>query len=326
MKKKIAIIYGGYSSESDISKKSAGTIYSNIDTDKFEPYLVEINPTSWFVHIRGGVAPIDKNKFTYVLNGEDHHFDAAFITIHGTPGEDGKLQAYFDMIGLPYVNSNVWASALTFNKWACNAFLRDFGISTAKAILLRSPENINVIQIADELGFPCFVKPNDGGSSFGISKVNNLMEMPNAIAKAFSEGNEVVIESFIKGREITCGLYKNNQDIHPLPLTEILSKNDFFDYNAKYLGESQEVTPAEIPNELTKEIQAKAKRIYKRLGLNAFARIDFMVTEANEIFLIEVNTTPGMSGASIVPQQLQTAKLDFPQVLSEIIELQLKNK
>jgi len=320
MKKKVAVIYGGYSSEFEVSKKSANTIYSNLDTDLYEPYLVEISPKSWYVHIRGGVAPIDKNKFTYLLNDKVHHFDLAFITIHGTPGEDGKLQGYFDMIGLPYVNSEPLSSGLSFNKWACNSFLRDYGISTAKAILLRQPEHVHPIQIADELGFPCFVKPNDGGSSYGISKVNTLMEMPDAIANAFSEGNEVVIESFIKGRELTCGLYYNGTEVIALPITEIKSENDFFDFDAKYNGKSKEITPAEISQELANEIKSVSKSIYNRLDLNALARIDYIVTEDNEIFLIEVNTTPGMTPKSIVPQQIEKAGLILKNVLTEIIK------
>lgn len=319
MKKKVAVIYGGYSSEFDISKKSAGTIYNNLDTELYEPYLVEISKKSWYVHIRGGVAPIDKNKFTYLLNDQEHSFDLAFITIHGTPGEDGKMQAYFDMIGLPYVNSEPLSSGLSFNKWACNSFLRDFGISTAKAILLRNSDHVQPIQIADELGFPCFVKPNDGGSSYGISKVNTLMEMPEAIAKAFSEGKEVVIESFVKGREITCGMYFNGKEIITLPPTEIISENEFFDYDAKYNGKSNEITPAPISPELTSEIQATSKRIYERLDLNAFGRADYILTEDNQFYLIEVNTTPGMTEASLVPQQIKAAGLELKTVLTEII-------
>lgn len=319
MKKKVAVIYGGYSSEFEISKKSASTIYSNMDTTLFEPFLVEITEKSWYVHIRGGVTPIDKNKFTYLLNDIENSFDIAFITIHGTPGEDGKLQAYFDIIGLPYVNSGVLASSLSFNKWACNSFLRDHGISTAKAILLRNSDEIKPIEIADELGFPCFVKPNDGGSSFGISKVNTLMEMPEAIEKAFAEGKEVVIESFIKGRELTCGIYSNSKEAVVLPCTEIITPNEFFDYNAKYKGESSEITPAEISSELTTEIQNITKKIYKRLDLKSLARMDYFITETNEIFLIEVNTNPGMTADSLVPQMITAANLELKTVLTEII-------
>lgn len=323
MKKKIAIIYGGYSSEFIISEKSAATIYANIDSDLYEPILVEITKKSWHAHIRGGVAPIDKNKFTYLLNKEENSFDLAFITIHGTPGEDGKLQSYFDMIDLPYVNSNAFASSLTFNKWACNSFLRDFGVSTAKAILLRNVNDVHPIQIADEIGFPCFVKPNDGGSSFGISKVNTLMEMPEAIAKAFNEGEEVVIESLIQGREITCGLFNDGKELIALPLTEITTDNDFFDFDAKYKGESNETTPALIPDLLADKIKMHAKDIYKRIGLRGIARIDFMVNENEEIYLIEVNTNPGMSDKSIVPQQLTYSGLDIKKVFTNLIQFNI---
>ncbi len=319
MKKTIAIIFGGYSSEVVIAEKSATTIFNHIDKNLYEPFLVEITEEQWVVHIRGGKAKLNKNNFTYHLEGKDHSFDLAFITIHGTPGEDGKLQAYFDMINIPYVNSNCFASSLTFNKWACNAFLRDFGISTAKAILLRDVNDAKPIQIADELGFPCFVKPNDGGSSFGISKVKTLMEMPEAIAKAFAEGEEVVIESFIKGREITCGLYENQKEVVALPLTEIVTENDFFDFEAKYNGESNEITPAEINHLLADKIQTSSKDIYKRLGLKGLARVDYLVTDENEIYLIEVNTTPGMSDESIVPQQIEASGKSMTLVLNEII-------
>jgi D-alanine-D-alanine ligase len=247
MKKRVAFIYGGYSSEFKISEKSARQIFENIDREIYEPHMVEITRKSWHVDQKGGsVAPVDKNKFTF-LNGENEcAFDVAFITIHGTPGEDGKLQSYFDMIGLKYINSGPFGSILTYNKWACNSFLRAFGVATAKAILLLKGETPNAIAIADEIGFPCFIKPNGAGSSFGISKVKTLMEMPEAIAKAFEEDDEVVVESFVKGREITCGLFYNGTEIVPLALTEIISNNDFFDYEAKYNGASQEITPADI--------------------------------------------------------------------------------
>ena len=319
MKKRIAIIYGGYSSEFEISEKSATTIYNSIDTNLFEPFMVEITEKNWQVHIRGGVTAIDRNNFTYLLNDKINYFDNALITIHGTPGEDGKLQAYFDMIKMSYVNSGLLASALSFNKWACNSFLRDHGISTAKAILLRNTDEVKPIQIANELGFPCFVKPNGGGSSFGISKVKTLMEMPEAIAKAFTEGEEVVIESFIEGRELTCGVYSNGKEVIALPCTEIITPNEFFDYNAKYKGESNEITPAGISSELTKEIQNITKKIYKRMGFKSIARMDYFLTESNEIFLIEANTNPGMTSQSLVPQQIVAAGLEIKQVLTEIL-------
>ncbi|MBI3135867.1 MAG: D-alanine--D-alanine ligase [Bacteroidetes bacterium] len=320
MKKKVAVVYGGYSSESKISQKSGGVIYEHIDRNLFDPYLVEISENSWHVHINGGVSPIDKNKFTFIEKEVAVGFDIAFITIHGTPGEDGKLQAYFDLVGLPYINSNCFAAALSFNKWACNSFLRAFGIATAKAILIREGETPNPIEIADELGFPCFVKPNDGGSSFGVSKVKTLMEMPGAIAVAFEEGSEVVIESAVVGREITCGVFFNGSTVVALPPTEIISENEFFDYQAKYEGKSKEITPAEIPAEWTKTIQNTTKNVYRRLGLRGMARVDYIVTKEGVPNLIEVNTNPGMSAASIVPQQLKAAGLDLTKTLTELLQ------
>jgi D-alanine-D-alanine ligase len=320
MKQRVAVIYGGYSSEFGISKKSAGVIFEHLDNDLYRPYLVEISKKSWHVHHKGGVFTLDRNKFTFLMEDEVVSFDLAFITIHGTPGEDGKLQSYFDMIDMPYVNSNAFASSLSFNKWACNSFLRAFGISTAKAILIRKGETPNAIEIADELGFPCFVKPNDGGSSYGISKVKTLMEMPDAIAKAFGEGDEVVVESFISGREITCGLYNDGETVVALPLTEIFTGNEFFDYDAKYEGDSDEITPADIPDEWTKSIQDLSKSIYRRIGLNGFARIDYMVNEIGEPFLIEVNTTPGFSEVSIVPQQIVKYGKSIQEVLTAIVQ------
>ena len=322
MKKKIAIIYGGYSSEIKISEKSARLIFENMDHQIYDPFLVEITKESWHVNFKGGgVASIDKNKFSFLKEEVEYQFDIAFITIHGSPGEDGKLQSYFDMIGLKYVNSSAFGSVLTFNKWACNSFLRAFGISTAKAILIRKGETPNTFEIADEIGFPCFIKPNGAGSSFGISKVNTLMEMPAAIAKAFEEDDEVVVEAFVKGREITCGLYFNGKEIIPLPLTEIVSNNEFFDFEAKYKGESNEITPADLTTEMTKLIRDTSKSIFRRCDLKGIARIDFMVTEEGVPYLIEVNTTPGMSGkSSIVPQQIKATGMTIMSVLSELIE------
>jgi len=263
---------------------------------------------------------LNKNNFTYELNGEVSSFDIAFITIHGTPGEDGKLQAYFDMIELSYVNSGVFSSSLTFNKWACNQFLSQFGFNAAKSMLLRVNDEINIQSIGKELGYPCFVKPNDGGSSFGISKVSKEEQLSDAILIAFSEGKEVVIESTLIGREVTCGMYNNGSEIIVLPITEILTENEFFDYEAKYNGESNEVTPADIPPELTLEIQSISKEIYQILGLKAIARIDYIIDVNNVINVIEINTNPGMTEESLVPQQVKSAGLSLKNVLSEILK------
>lgn len=320
MKNTIAIIYGGYSSESAISKKSAQTIFENIDTTLFIPKLVEINQTAWSVITNNSKLPIDKNDFSYSVNGKTNKFDIAFITIHGTPGEDGKLPAYFDLIGLPYVNSNCLSASLSFNKWACNSFLNSFGVNTAKSILLRKGENVNPKEIADTLKFPCFVKPNDGGSSFGISKVSNQNEIIQAVERAFEEGAEVIIEAFLAGREFTCGLYKVGNTITALPPTEIISENDFFDYEAKYQGKSREVTPADLPAEKTMEMQNIAKKAFHKLGLSAIARIDFMMHPDGTLNIIEVNTNPGMTGESIIPQQVEAAGKKLSELFTSIIE------
>lgn len=320
MKKKVAIVYGGYSSESQISKKSALTIFEHTDKDLFEPFLVEIGKENWNVEVGNEKIPIDKNKFTSILNGKELSFDLAFITIHGTPGEDGKLPAYFDMIGIPYVNSGCFAASLSFNKWACNLFLNAFDISTAKSILLRKGEKINAKQIGDELGFPCFVKPNDGGSSYGISKVKKEMEIVEAIKKAFEEGDEVIIEAFIEGREFTCGLYKISDEIITLPPTEVIPENEFFDHAGKYLGKSQEITPANLSAEQTAEMQEIAKRAYQKLGLKGMARIDFMLHPFGTFFIIEVNTNPGMTNESIIPQQIRADGKTLKEVLTALIQ------
>ena len=321
MKKNVAVIYGGYSSEYDVSKKSADTIYSNIDTSIYTPFLVEVTELDWKVQIKDEFISIDKQDFTFLDNQNKITFDIAFITIHGTPGEDGKLQAYFDMIGLLYVNSGVFASSLTFNKWACNEFLSRFGIHVAKSVLLRKLDTVDAKQIGEDIGFPCFVKPNDGGSSFGISKVKKTEDLADAISKAFLEGNEVIIESLLNGREVTCGMYNNGSKIIALPITEILTDNDFFDYEAKYNGESNEITPADISEELTLKIQSISIKVYTLLGLKAFARIDYFVDNENKVSLIEVNTNPGMTKESLVPQQVEAAGLKLKNVLTEILKL-----
>lgn len=319
MKKSVAIVYGGYSSEFSVSKKSAHAIYENIDTDLFKPFLVEVTKEGWFVLLNDVSCTLDKSDFSYTQNDVKSLFDIAFITIHGTPGEDGKLQAYFDLIDLPYVNSNVFASSLTFNKWGCNKFLSQFGLNVAKSVLLRQGDKIDSEFIGETLNFPCFVKPNDGGSSFGISKVSKKEQLSKAIMDAFEEGKEVVIESTLVGREMTCGMYHNGQEVIMLPITEILTENDFFDYEAKYNGASNEVTPADISNELKEKIQSVSKRIYQILGLKSIARVDYIIDSNNIINIIEVNTNPGMTEESLVPQQIKAAGLSMKSVLSEVL-------
>lgn len=317
--KQIAIISGGYSSEIIISRKSAVTIFKNIDRSKFTPHIIEINKEGWFyINEDQTQVEIDKNDFSATVKGTKILFDICFITIHGTPGEDGKLQGYFDSIQMKYINSGVYASSLSFNKWACNQFLQTFGIKVAKSVFLRKYDVVNINLIQRRLGFPCFVKPNDAGSSFGISKVNDESGLAKAIELAFSEGEEVVIESAMEGPEVTCGVYRTKNGTVPLPLTEIVTDAEFFDFDAKYEGNSNEITPARVNPKITMEVQKTTLLIYQILGLKGFARADYILVDGKP-GLIEINTTPGMSDASLIPQQVTAAGLDLKEVISEII-------
>lgn len=319
IQKKLAIICGGDSSESAIAQKSAKTIFDQVDRRHFLPFLVEISRKGWYVDHEGARLSIDKNGFTFSLDGRVHAFDSAYITIHGTPGEDGKLQGYFDMIQLPYCNTGAFAAALTCNKWACNRFLQTLGIATAKSVLLREKERPYTSEIADKLGFPCFVKPNKGGSSYGVSKVSRLAELPAAVEKAFAEGEEVLVEALVEGREVTCGLYASDTSIVPLPLTEIKFEGEFFNYTAKYEGGSQEITPAALPEGWSEKVQTTSKLIYKELDLRGSVRMDYLLTPEGVPYLIEVNTNPGMSAASIFPQQVAASGRSLREVLTTVI-------
>ena len=317
MQKKIAIVYGGYSSEEEISLKSGKVVADNLP-ENYKPYLIRINNDGWFLERNGINAPVDKSDFTVELDGQKIIFDAVFIAIHGTPGEDGKLQSYFDMIGLKYSSSDALACAITFNKWTCNTILKQNGYTCAESTVLRDKENYSIDEITSKISMPCFVKPNNGGSSFGISKVKNKEELKPAIEKAFEEGTEVLIEEFIEGTEVTCGVLNINNEFIQLPVTEIVSDNEFFDYEAKYKGESQEITPARISNDLTIEIQTQAKNIFQLLNLKGMARVDFMI-KGNTPYVIEVNTVPGLSKESIIPQQAQGAGISLPELFGGLL-------
>lgn len=318
MQKKIAIVYGGYSSEEEISLKSGKVVFNNLPKN-FTPYLVRINNDGWFLERNGVNIPINKSDFSVDVDGQKLIFDCVFIAIHGTPGEDGKLQAYFDMVGMPYASSNALACAITFNKWTCNTILKQHGFNCAESVVLRNKDHYKVDDIMEKISFPCFVKPNNGGSSFGISKVKESNELVPAIEKAFLEGSEVIIENFLKGTEVTCGVIQINGSFIDVPLTEIVSENEFFDYEAKYKGESQEITPARISEELTAEIKATAREVFKLLNLRGMARIDFMIKE-NTPYIIEVNTVPGLSEESIVPQMIRGAGKTLTEVFGGLVE------
>lgn len=321
MKKNIAIVWGGYSSEKEVSEKSAAGIYSFMDKEKYEVYKVKIDKECWSAEYRNNAYPIDKNDFSFTADGRKITFDFAYITIHGTPGEDGTLQGYFDMLSIPYSNSGVLASALTFNKFICNHFLKSFGIKVAESILLKENSSFNPNEIVSRLGLPVFVKPNAGGSSFATTKVKETSQLEKAVSDAFCESSEVIIECFVSGTEVTCGCYKTRQGIQVLPLTEVVTHNEFFDYAAKYKGQVEEITPARISDEMTKKIGEETLLIYDLVGAKGIIRADYIISNQTPV-LLEVNTTPGMTATSFIPQQVAAANLSLTDILSEIIEFE----
>ena len=324
-KKNIAIVAGGYSSEIVVSLKSAKGIESFIDKEQYNLYVVLITKDKWQVQLAGNrKIDIDKNDFSFTDAGNRIKFDFAYITIHGTPGENGLLQGYFDMLNIPYSCCGVLAAALSFNKYFCINYLRPLGIKTALSICLRKEQQANTEAIVSELGLPVFVKPNDGGSSFGTTKVNSAGQLQSAIAAAFEEGKEVMIESFISGTEVTCGCYKVKGKEVILPITEVVSKNEFFDFDAKYNPNSvKEITPARISDALTKEIQSTTSKIYDYIGAKGIIRVDYIISPEGEVKMLEVNTTPGMTATSFIPQQIHAAGLDIKDVMTEIIDNEL---
>jgi D-alanine-D-alanine ligase len=318
--KKIAIIAGGNSSECEVSLKSAKGLMSFIPDD-YQKYVVTIIGKNWNVQIsENEQLPIDKNDFSFIKNGEKIKFDFAYITIHGTPGENGILQGYFDLIDLPYSCCGVLAAALTFDKFACNNFLKNFDINISPSILLKNRQNVDNEQIIEKLGLPLFVKPSNGGSSFGVTKVKEKTELQSAINNAFSEDCEVMIESFISGTEVTCGMYKTKDKTVIFPVTEVVPKNEFFDYDAKYKNQSDEITPARISAELTEKVQQTTDKIYDLINAKGIIRVDYIIEKSGKIVLLEVNTTPGMTATSFVPQQVKAAGLDIQEVMREIID------
>lgn len=321
--KKIGIICGGYSSEYEISIKSATTILTNFPKE-FDPYLIIVTPENWKIKIGESSLDFDPWNFSYTYERKTIKLDAALIYIHGTPGENGKIQALLDIIRIPYINSNALSSELSFDKWFCNQFLNNFGINVAKSIHLISSDKIETKDILANLGLPCFVKPSDSGSSFGISKVTDAESLLPALEKAFKEGESVVIESFLRGTEVTCGVYATKNGIHTLPITEIVSENDFFDYDAKYNGKSDEIIPARISEIEAKLVEETAIKCYQLLQLKSIARIDFMLVEGTP-YVIEVNTTPGFSEASIVPRMLKYKGESIQNFWKSIIEFELPN-
>jgi D-alanine-D-alanine ligase len=326
MKKNIAIVAGGDSSEIVVSLKSAQGISTFLDEEKYTAYIAIVKRDGWYVILPGGEqAAIDKNDFSFREAGITKQFDFAYITIHGTPGENGLLQGYFELAGMPYSSCNPLVSALTFNKFACNTYLRNFDVRVADSIRLRKAESRADTCIISRLGLPVFVKPNDGGSSFGVTKVKTPEQLQPAIAKAFAEGEEVIVERCITGTEVTCGCYKVEGKEVVFPLTEVVTKNEFFDFDAKYNGQSDEITPARIPAEWTEKVQRTTSKIYDILGAKGLIRVDYIIPMDGEPVLLEINTVPGMTSTSFIPQQVRAAGLDIKNVMTDIIENELKS-
>ncbi|MDD2437595.1 MAG: D-alanine--D-alanine ligase [Massilibacteroides sp.] len=321
MKKNVAIVAGGYSSEIVISLKSAAGLSTFIDKERYNLYVVTLTKEEWAVQLPDGTcSAIDKNDFSFQEHGVIRKFDFAYITIHGTPGEDGRLQGYFDMIGMPYSSCDVLVSAVTFNKYVCNHYLRNFGVKVANSIRLLKGQTIGTDEAICRLGLPLFVKPNVGGSSFGTTKVKSPEQLQEAIIKAFAEGDEVILEQFIEGTEVTSGCYKTKDRAVLLPLTEVVTENEFFDFDAKYNGQVDEITPARLSPEMTRKIKEETSKIYDCLGASGLIRVDYIIPSDGEPVMLEVNTTPGMTATSFVPQQIRAAGLDIKEVMTEIIE------
>ncbi len=321
MKRTIAIVAGGDTSEYEVSLRSAQGIYSFIDNEKYTLYIVGMHGLDWHVRLDDGrTLPVDRNDFSFQLDGQKVKFDFAYITIHGTPGEDGRLQGYFDMLRIPYSCCGVLAAALTYDKFACNQYLHAYGVRIAESLLLRQGQTITDDEVVEKIGLPCFIKPSLGGSSFGVTKVKTREQIQPAIAKAFDEAQEVVVEAFMDGTELTCGCYKTRDKSVVLPISEVVSHNEYFDYEAKYNGASDEITPARISDELTDRVKKLTSAIYDILGAQGIIRVDYIVTEGDKINLLEVNTTPGMTAASFIPQQVRAAGLDIKDVMTDIIE------
>ena len=324
-KRTIAIVCGGDSSEHDVSLRSAQGIYSFMDKERYDVYIVDVKGTDWEVQLPDGTASrINMNDFSFKLDGKTQYFDYAYITIHGTPGENGIMQGYFDLIGLPYSTSDVLVEALTFDKFVLNNYLRGFGVRVAESVLVRRGQE-NVVSkkaIIDKVGMPCFVKPANDGSSFGVSKVTKPDQLAAAIRVAMMESDEVMIESFLEGTEISIGCYKTREKSVVLPATEVVTQNEFFDYDAKYNGQVQEITPARLSDDVAKRVAELTSAIYDILHCNGIIRIDYIISPKGDITMLEINTTPGMTATSFIPQQVRAAGLSMTDVLTDVIENQ----
>ena len=334
MKKTIAIVAGGDSSEHDVSLRSAEGIHSFLAKERYEVYILEIKGMTWEAHLKDGSrSNVDRNDFSFMEGGKRIRPDFAYITIHGTPGENGILQGYFDLIHLPYSTSDVLVEAMTFNKFTLNQYLKGFGVSVSESLIVRKgfEHLVTDDEIIEKIGLPCFVKPNAGGSSFGVTKVKSADQIHEAILKAMRESDEVMVEAFMEGTEISQGCYKTQEKEVVLPATEVVSDNEFFDYNAKYNGQVREITPARLKEETAERVSLITSMIYDILGCSGIIRVDYIIThttdengkERERINMLEVNTTPGMTATSFIPQQVRAAGMDMKDVLTDIIENKL---
>jgi len=320
MKKNIAIVVGGDSGEYEVSIKSGQQLFNQIDKTKYNPVLIHIKGIDWKATVEGKEIQVDKNDFTVPVNQSKLRFDCALIGIHGTPGEDGRLQSYFEMMKVPYTTCGVLSSSLTFNKYACKQYIIPYGVDTAKAMLFHKNDRIDPEEVAKTLGLPCFVKPNNGGSSCGVSKIAKTEEIVPAIEKALEHDSEIIVEEFIKGTEITCGVMKTRNRSMVFPIAEIVSKKEFFDYEAKYTnGMADEIIPARIPENIRQECGKISSLIYDKLFCRGVVRIDYII-RGDKLYFLEVNTVPGQSEASIVPRMIKVAGLTMTEVLTDLIE------
>lgn len=317
---KVAIVCGGYSGEFEVSAGSGAVVFESLNRAVFDPYLVFIHKDRWVMHDeKGAEYPVDKNDFSVQMGGKTLRFDAVFVAVHGVPGEDGKLQGYFDMLGIPYTSCNAAVSAITFNKNFCKQSVSHTGTRISRSVLLRKGENVDYRELVKMLGLPLFVKPNSNGSSVGVSKVKSMDELEAAIAEAMKHDDEVLAEEAIVGREIACGIFEFKGRMMVFPLTEIISHNEFFDYEAKYTpGKSEEITPAILSEASAIDIQATTVNLYKWLNCRGIVRFDYILNDQG-LYFLEVNTVPGFSRASIIPQQAQAMGLSLEQLFGMAI-------
>ena len=320
MKKNIAIIVGGDSGEYEVSIKSGKQLFDQIDQSKYNPILIHLKGIDWKATIDGKEIQVDKNDFTVSMNGNKTRFDCALIGIHGTPGEDGKLQSYFEMMKVPYTTCGILSSSLTFNKYMCKQYVIPFGIITAKSMLVHKNDKVDAAEVVKNLGLPCFIKPNNGGSSCGVSKIADVNEIVPAIKKALEHDSEIIVEEYIQGTEITCGVMKTRDRSMVFPIAEIVSKKEFFDFEAKYTnGMADEIIPARIPEKIKQDCEKTSSLLYDKLFCRGIVRIDYIIKD-EKLYFLEVNTVPGQSEASIIPRMIKVAGLTMTAILTDLIE------